>query len=77
MTSYEVTKQKMLLTKESDLIMPEEANEIINIVNQFKDAEHNESWVEAMDWVPGLIVPGLVYIINKMNSKGLVLLNLF
>ncbi|ELU02701.1 hypothetical protein CAPTEDRAFT_199673 [Capitella teleta] len=69
LTAYELTKQRLMLTKEADLVIPDEATQIINIVEQFKDVAHDEKWIEAMDRVPGLVVPGLVYIVNKMDKK--------
>jgi len=32
-------------------------------------------WIEAMERLPGLLVPGLVYLVNKAENKGSITFN--
>ena len=68
MTNYEICKQQLVTVK--DPVMPEAAKQLLDLVATYVGADHHEKWVEAMEAVPRLLVPGLVYLVNKTDHKG-------
>ena len=52
--------------------MPESAHRILDMVETFCTAPHAGKWVEAMEGLSQLIVPGLVYLVNKTEHRGTV-----
>ena len=69
LTEYEVTKQELITSR--DMKMPESSRRILELVETYRDAPHTERWIEAMEGLPQLAVPGLVYLVNKTEHKGM------
>ena len=56
MTPYEIAQQKLVLTKQGDLVVPPEATEILDIISLYQVEPHQERWVQ-LDLVFALMMP--------------------
>ncbi|KAJ8303301.1 hypothetical protein KUTeg_019697 [Tegillarca granosa] len=65
LTKYELEKEELLKNLDSYTERPVEAQSLIDMIEEFTNAEHHEKWIESLEGVPALLSKGLVYLLHK------------
>ncbi|XP_025114734.1 protein virilizer homolog isoform X3 [Pomacea canaliculata] len=71
LSPYELEVSSFSHQNETEAQQPPEAQSLLDVTEQLKDASHTERWVSLLDTVPPLLTKGLSYLVHVKRKKNI------